>query len=379
MTAHTPTAAAERDADMVVLATGDVRVPVHPAAPPALPRLADQPYQVTAGIADLRAAIAAHARGAAVIDADQVLITPGARQAILLVMAAALRARTGEQPAEVLLPTPYWSSYPTLVEMAGGVAVPVPPAEGARLTDPDRLAAACSPATRIVVINSPRNPDGAVLTAEELRDVVEWAARRNLVVLFDQVYRGVPGVAAPTPSVLDLWPRLPEHCAVVDGLTKSHALAGIRVGWTLLPDALRPATVGLASHLVGGTCTAAQEAALAVLADGAAFRGRLGTALTANLDQAMATLDGIPGLVCRRPSGGIFLFPDLRGWLAGPAPAAARRDIAAWLADRHRVAVVDGAAFGAPGFVRLSFALPAPRLRAGLDRFRTALTAQDGT
>ena len=183
---------------------------------------------------------------------EQLLITPGARQALLLAFASLPADRR-----EILLPRPYWASYPAL---AGTV--------GARLRIADRLEAAVGPATGAVLINSPRNPDGAVLDAGRLAELVAWTGAAGLLLIFDQVYRGVPLPGPIAPSPLDLPGGLPAHCLVVDGLAKSHALAGLRIGWlAAAPTVLAPITA-LAGHLIGGTSSAAQDAALAALQAG---------------------------------------------------------------------------------------------------------------
>ncbi|HYS42149.1 MAG TPA: aminotransferase class I/II-fold pyridoxal phosphate-dependent enzyme [Pseudonocardiaceae bacterium] len=373
MTVLAPTAAGVHAPDVSVLSTGDVRVPVHPVLPMAGPRRADQPYWPPAGGEALRTAIAGYMtrQGRGGIDARQVLVASGARSAILSVLAGALGDRT-----EVLLPSPYWASYPTLISAAGGVPVVVPgrPHEGE--LDLDDLRAARTSRTGALIVNSPRNPDGAVTPADQLTDVVRWTADHGILLLFDQIYRGIPLSGGPAPSVLDLWPELPDHCVVIDGLTKSHALAGLRLGWAVASDSVLGPAVAFASHVLGGACSYAQDVALAVLADGTS--GELGATLDANLDHGLSSLAGIPGVRCPRPRGGIFLFPDLREWLAGEAPDGARADVAEWLRLRHRVAVVDGAAFAASGHLRLSFALPADQLRTGIVRLRRALIGGQG-
>nr|WP_237547093.1 aminotransferase class I/II-fold pyridoxal phosphate-dependent enzyme [Streptomyces sp. SID161] len=340
-------------------------------------RRADQHYRAPAGDPDLRSLIARYAgrEGAPAVSAEQVLVAPGARQALVAVLGAVLGERR-----EVLFATPYWASYPHLVKLVGGVPVPVPGPVGDGTLDMDAWEARRTPDTAAVIVNSPRNPDGAVVPEDSLRALVEWAGRHGLTVICDEVYRGVPLGGRAAPSVRDLFPELPGHCVVVDGLSKSHALAGLRFGWAIAPAAIHARAVAVASHLVGNTSGLVQDAAAVVLAEGEPERQRVGIELAANLDLAMKVLDSVEGLVCPRPRGGIFLFPDVRTPLAGlgrPGEPGdeARRAPAAWLKDRHRVAVVDGSAFGAPGHLRLSFALPAEQLAAGLERLRHALAA----
>ncbi|MDA2804730.1 pyridoxal phosphate-dependent aminotransferase [Nocardiopsis suaedae] len=361
-----PTAAVSHGDGVIALTTGDVRVPVHPERGAAAPRRGDQPYPPPAGDAELRSLVAEQAsRSAAEVPADAVLIAPGARVAALVVLRAAAEG------GDVLLPAPYWASYPAVIGAAGATAVPVPGDVGTGVRAAD-LEAARTPATRAVVVNSPRNPDGALTPAEDLAAIADWAGRNGVTVLFDEVYRGVPLRGGRAPSALDLFGTLPDHCAVLDGLSKSHALAGLRIGWALASGGLLKRAQGLASHLVGGVSAAVQATAAEAVRD----RGlpeRVGGPLTENMRRAAKTLDALPGVDCPEPGGGIFLFPDLSRWLRERAPEAARHDPVGWLRGEHGVAVVDGAAFGAPGHVRLSFALPADRLDTGLGRLRAAL------
>jgi aspartate aminotransferase len=367
MTRLSATAAVRHDADVLVLSTGDVRIRRYPDAVIA-PRYADQAYRDPAGDDELRHLIAN--RSGASIGADQVVVTPGARQAVV----AALKAVLGQRP-EVLLPSPYWGSYPPLIELAGGRTVVVPGPVGDAAPDVAALQAAWTPHTGAVIINSPRNPDGAVASAESLRALVRWAADRDLTVLFDQVYRGVALSADPAASIVDLYPEIPSHCLIIDGLSKSHALAGLRIGWALAPAAVAARIGAVASHFVGGTSSTAQDVATAVLRADDGRDRRPDPDLVGNLDLALDALAGTSGVSCTRPAGGIFLFPDLRSWLT-TAPAQARDGVVPWLRERHRVAVVDGAAFGADGHVRLSFAIPADQLAIGMHRLRAALNGQ---
>lgn len=213
---------------------------------------------------------------------------------------------------------------------------------------------------------------------ETLRAVLSWADHRGLLVLCDEVYRGVPSPGGPAPSARELRPGPSPHVVVVDGLTKSHALAGLRIGWALGHRSVIASAAVAGHHLFGGVSATAQRAAVAALADGGRVRVALGPVLAANQAYARDRLEELPGVACPGPAGGIFLFPDLREWLAGPAPEAAAADLAGWLRDRHRVLAADGAPFGAPGHLRLSFAVPPTELAAGLDRLRAAVLGRPG-
>nr|WP_042187358.1 aminotransferase class I/II-fold pyridoxal phosphate-dependent enzyme [Kibdelosporangium sp. MJ126-NF4]CEL18024.1 Aspartate aminotransferase [Kibdelosporangium sp. MJ126-NF4]CTQ90748.1 Aspartate aminotransferase (EC 2.6.1.1) [Kibdelosporangium sp. MJ126-NF4] len=352
-----PTAAGTFGADMAVLSTGDVRIPVHPDTPVAA-RLRDQAYRAAAGSTDIREAVARYAGTAS---ADQVLIAPGARAAIQLMVASALTDRR-----EVLIPTPYWASYPTVLRSAGATPVPVP-GEVGLAADLAAFEAARTPATGAVIVNSPRNPDGAVVSEADLDAIVDWTGEHGILLVFDQVYRGVPVGEGMAASPLERT-ELPEHCVVIDGLTKSHALAGLRIGWAIASTERRATAAKLASHLTGGTSSVVEDIAVAVLVDDETQQ-RLRPTLNANLTNAYDRLSAIAGISISKPPGGIFLFPDL---------GDQRPDLVTWLRDEHQVAVVDGAAFGAPGHVRLSFALEPEQLAVGIDRLCRALGGDHG-
>ena len=374
MTSLAPTSPAGVDGGVLALSTGDVRVPVYPPASACPPRRADQAYPHPGGADSLRHAVSGYAAATgARVRAEQVFVAPGARLAILCVLAGAVT-----EHRHVLLPSPYWASYPVLIAAAGGIPVIVPGKPGQPFPDLDLLEAMRTPGTGALVVNSPRNPDGQVVAAPALRALVEWTAAHRIVLIFDQVYRGVPLPAAPPPSVLDLFGELPGHCAVIDSLSKSHALAGLRIGWALAAGELLTSAVNYGSHILGGTSMIAQEMAVAALGQAHAFRAELGEILQANLASLLGELAGIPCVTCARPQGGIFVFPDIRAWLAARAPAPARKNVTAWLRAAHHVAVADGAAFGAPGHIRLSFALPPSQVEAGGRALRLALTEGTG-
>lgn len=357
------------DRTRVSLAAGDVRIPVHHGVEVPAPRYGDQPYPPGPGTDRLRAAVVEATPGQ--FAADGVLVTPGARVAILALLHTMLTSGS-----RVLIPMPYWPTYPVLVRAAGGEPVFVPGRVGDGDVDLPALESRVDAQTRVLILNSPRNPDGARIDRDCLRRLVSWAGERGLSVIFDQVYRGIPAAAGPAASVLDPPGALPGHVAVVDGLTKRQALAGLRVGWAIGEPSLIRRAAAVSQHLFGGTCTIAQDVAAGALAT--APPDGLARVLDANRLRAHARLAALPGVTCTLPAGGMFLFPDLRQWLASAAPAAAREDLAGWLRDRLLVEVGDGAAYGAPGHIRLSFALPPDQLDAGIDRIVAAVEGRDG-
>ncbi len=354
MSSLAPTAVRAWADGVAVLSTGDVRIPLYPAAS-ATPRLADQRYRGAAGEPELRSAIGVFSG----LEPDNLLVTPGARQALLLAFATLVADRR-----EILLTAPYWASYAPLARTVGITLTVLP--------DLTSLRAAVGPQTGAVLINSPRNPDGAVLAAGELAELVGWTGEAGLRLIFDQVYRGVPlpGPAAPSPA--ELPGGLPAHCLLVDGLSKSHALAGLRIGWLAGASELLAPAAGLASHLIGGTSSAGQDVALAALESSESARAELGRLLAENRDYGVAQLDAVPGVNCARPDGGIFLFPDLGDWLTVTGKGS--KELVGWLEREHAVAVVDGSAFGAPGHLRLSYGVEPDQFRVGVDRLVAALS-----
>lgn len=356
MSSLAPTAVRAWADGVAVLSTGDVRIPLYPSSASA-PRLADQRYRGASGEPELRSAIASFSR----LDPAGLLVTPGARQALLLAFATLPAGRS-----EILLTAPYWASYAPLARTVGVTLTVLP--------DLASLRAAAGPQTGAVLINSPRNPDGAVLGAADLAELVDWTREAGLRLIFDQVYRGVPLPGPAAPSPIELAGGLPSHCLLVDGLSKSHALAGLRIGWLAgAPELLAPAA-GLASHLIGGTSSAGQDVALAALESSASARAELGRRLADNRDYGIERLDAVAGVRCARPDGGIFLFPDVADWLsaAGRTPG----ELVGWLEREHAVAVVDGTAFGAPGHLRLSYGVEPEQFRVGVDRLADALSAE---
>ena len=330
-------------------------------------------YGPAAGLPALRARVAA--RRPVAREPGEVLITAGAKQALH----AALQAVV--QPGdEVLLPTPCWVSFAALIELAGGVVVPVPAsAERSFVLDPAALEAAITPRTRVLVLNSPSNPTGAVLPTSVLEAVGALAARHDLWVVSDEIYAGLVYDGQRAGSPAELGPDGRRRTVVVDGVSKSWAMTGWRVGWAVGPAEVIEAMSRFQSQTIGGPSPPNQRAALAALAAGDGHRLALLRDFQRRRDRARAALLQIPGLRCHKPAGAIYLFPDISPWLGRRTPTGELIDgsvaLQAWLLEEAHVALVAGAPFGADRHLRLSIAAPEETLLEAIERLATALSA----
>ena len=324
----------------------------------------------TAGLPELREAIAARLRQqGAKVTAEQVVVTPGAKPALLAVLSSLLRP--GD---EVLLPTPNWFGFAGLVERAGGILRPLPLAAADNyVLTPDLLRAALTPATRVLVLSNPNNPTGRVYHRAELEDLLAVTGEfPGLSVLSDEIYDGISFGPVPVPTLLSFPDPRGQH-VVVNGFSKSLALIGWSVGYLVAPPALAAACTGWQFATSGAVPVPNQLAALAATKAAADITAGLRTRLAparALMLQALAALPEVRGPV---PEGTYYAFPDLTAYLDPTLPPAeaSRRLYQRLLAAG--VEVVDGSTCAAPGFFRISCAVPEPLLREGLRRLGAVL------
>ena len=302
---------------------------------------------------------------------DEVMVANGAKQAIFNALMATL-----DPGDEVVVPTPTWISYGDMIRLAGGtvVAVPCLAAGGFRLS-PAALAAAITPRTRWVILNFPGNPSGVTATEAELRALAEVLLPHPRVrVLSDDMYEHVLLSDRPFRTLAAVEPRLRARVLTVNGVSKTYAMTGWRVGFCGGDRALIQAMVAVQGQATSGVCTVAQAAAVAAL-DGPQdlLRERLAI-YRERLAMARAILDAAPGLSCPTPEGGFFALPDMTGCLGKVSPSGRRiTDDGAFvsaLLEEVRVAVVPGAAYGAPGHVRVSCGTETRLLVEGCERIR---------
>ena len=336
-------------------------------------------YTPAAGLPELRSAVAAKTTrdsGWVDIAANQVLITNGGKHAVETAFAVAV-----DPGDEVILPTPYWTTYPEAIRLAGGIPVLVETtAETGFKVSVDRLDAALTPKTKMVVFVSPSNPTGAVYTPAETKEIAQWALDTGVWVMTDEIYEHLVYGSARFSSIATAVPGVADQTLVVNGVAKTYAMTGWRVGWLLGPADVIAAAVNLQSHTTSNVCNVAQRAALeAVTGDLSAVE-----AMRAVYDRRrqliVSLLQDIPGVVCPEPEGAFYAFPSFEGVLGrrirGRTPATTL-DLAALLLDEAKVAIVPGEAFGAPGYARLSYALGDDDLVEGVSRVGKLLAEAD--
>ena len=328
-------------------------------------------YSPAAGLPALREAVATKTLrdSGYQVSPSQVVITNGGKGAVFGGFAAIL-----DPGDEVLLPAPYWVTYPEAISLAGGVTrvIPTTTAEGFKVTL-DRLDAAATPRTKALVFVSPSNPTGVVYTPAETAAIGRWAAERGIWVMTDEIYEHLVYGASVFSSIPVEVPEAAERCLVVNGVAKTYAMTGWRVGWLIAPEPVAAAVGRFQSHSMSNVANVSQRAALA------AVTGPLDSTVTmrAAFDRRRLTmhkmLNDIPGVMSPEPEGAFYAFPDVTG-LFGQEIGGHRVESASQLADAlletAGLAVVPGEAFGAPGHLRLSFALADEDLERGLTRWR---------
>ncbi len=333
-------------------------------------------YSPAAGLPSLREAVAAKTLrdSAFEVSPSQVLVTNGGKHAVFATCAALL-----DPGDEVLLPAPYWVSYPVCIELAGGVMVEVPTDAdtGFRVTV-DVLEAARTPRTKALIFVSPSNPTGAVYTREQVREIGRWAAEHGIWVMTDEIYEHLVYGSAESVSMPAEVPELADRCVIVNGVAKTYAMTGWRVGWLVGPEDVVNAAIRLQSHSTSNVANVSQAAAEA------AVRGSLDAvvAMRAAFDRRRLTMLGmlnqIPGVSCIEPHGAFYAFPsfaDLIGQTVVGEEISSTLHLADVVLEHAGVAFVPGEAFGAPGYARFSYALGDDDLVKGIERMATLLTS----
>ncbi len=332
-------------------------------------------YTPAGGLPELKEAIVAKTvrDSGYEVTTGQVLVTNGGKQALYNAFAALL-----DPGDEVLLPAPYWTTYPESIRLAGGVPVEIATDEstGYRVAL-EQLEAALTPRTKLLVFVSPSNPTGAVYPPAEVEAIGRWAAERGLWVVTDEIYEHLVYGDARFASVPTLVPEIADRCVVVNGVAKTYAMTGWRVGWMLGPPDVVKAATNLQSHATSNVANVSQVAALA------AVRGDLSAVamMRAAFDRRRTTitgiLEGIDGVSCPLPEGAFYVFPSVKGVLGRDINGRTARtsaELAELILDQAEVAVVPGEAFGAPGYLRLSYALGDDDLVEGATRIAALLS-----
>lgn len=335
-------------------------------------------YTPTPGLPELREAIAAKtARDSGLeVAPAQVLVTNGGKHAVYAAFATLL-----DPGDEVLVPAPYWTTYPEAISLCGGVPVPVMAGEeqGFRVTI-EQLEAARTPRTKVLLFVSPSNPTGAVYPPGEVEAIGKWALESGLWVLTDEIYEHLVYGGRQAVSMPVAVPDLAGRCVVVNGVAKTFAMTGWRVGWLVGPQEVVSAAANLQSHATSNVSNVAQRAALAAVSGDLGAVESMRAAFDRRRLRIWQMLGDIDGVTCREPEGAFYAFPRLGGLLgrdfAGRRPATTL-ELAEVVLDQARVAFVPGEAFGAPGYGRFSYALSDEHLVEGITRLaKLAATAE---
>jgi aspartate/methionine/tyrosine aminotransferase len=328
-------------------------------------------YTPAAGLPELREAIAAKTlRDSGVpVAPSQVLVTNGGKQAVYQAFATLL-----DPGDEVLLPTPYWTTYPEAIRLAGGLPVEVLADESAGYrVSVDQLEAARTPATKALLLCSPSNPTGAVHTPQEIRAIGTWALEHGVWVVTDEIYEHLVYGDAQAPSVLAEVPELAQTCVVLNGVAKTYAMTGWRVGWLIGPPDVVTAATNLQSHLTSNVANVSQRAALAAVAGDLTAVAAMREAFDRRRRTIVSMLGEIDGVVCPLPDGAFYVYPSVAGLLGreirGRRPQSSA-ELAELVLDEVEVAVVPGEAFGPSGYLRLSYALAEEDLVEGVGRLQ---------
>jgi aspartate aminotransferase len=344
------------------------------AAVEAAAQPASHHYTAVSGLQPLREAVVAKTArdsGYSVTPA-QVLITNGGKQAIANAFLTLL-----DPGDEVIVPAPYWVTFPEAIALAGGVPVPIGTtvADGFRVT-PEQLEGVITPRTKALLFVSPSNPTGAIYSEADVEAIGRWAADRGLWVVTDEMYEHFVYGGGSCPSMPVVVPELADRCVVINAVSKAYAMTGWRVGWMIAPPDVAAAATNLQSHTTSNVSNVAQAAALAALTGSLDFTTMMREAFDVRRRKMHELLAAIPGVSCLEPQGAFYAFPSFEGVLGreinGRRPETTL-ELAEVLLEAAAVAIVPGEAFGAPGYARLSYALGEDELIEGLTRLAEVL------
>jgi aspartate/methionine/tyrosine aminotransferase len=331
-------------------------------------------YTPATGLPELRDAIAAKTKRDSGYDvtAGQVLVTNGGKQAVYQAFATII-----DPGDEVILPAPYWTTYPEAIALAGGVTVEVVTGpESDFLPSVEQLEAARTPRTKALLWCSPSNPTGSVASRELTEAVGRWADENGIWVITDEIYEHLVYDGAEAVSMPAVVPEIADRTIVLNGVAKTYAMTGWRVGWMVGPADVIKAAGNLQSHLSSNVCNVAQRAALEAVSGPLDAVAEMRVAFDRRRRTIVEMLSAIPGVQCPTPRGAFYSYPavsDLLGKEIRGTRAATSVELAALILDHAEVAVVPGEAFGTPGFFRLSYALGDEDLRTGVTRMAELL------
>jgi aspartate/methionine/tyrosine aminotransferase len=329
-------------------------------------------YTPAAGLPELREAIAVKTKrdSGFSVDASQVLVTVGGKYAVFVAFAALC-----DPGDEVIVPAPYWTTYPEAVSLAGGVSVVVDTTEETEFkVTVEQLEKVRTPRTKVLLFVSPDNPSGAVYSPEETIAIGKWAVQHGIWVVTDEIYEHLTYGKHKFSSMPTLVPELADKCVIVNGVAKTYAMTGWRVGWMIGPKDVMKAAINFQSHTTSNVSNVAQIAALEAVSGDLSAVAMMRESFERRGMLMHKMLTSIPGVTCMEPQGAFYCFPNVRGLLGrdiGGKTATNSMELADLVLDVAKVAFVPGEAFGAPGYARFSFALGDDDLVEGMERLAT--------
>ncbi|MER6004396.1 pyridoxal phosphate-dependent aminotransferase [Nonomuraea sp. NPDC051941] len=332
-------------------------------------------YTPAGGLPELKQAIADKTRrdSGYAVEASQVLVTNGGKQAVYEAFATLL-----DPGDEVLVVAPYWTTYPEAIKLAGGVQVDVVTDESTGyLASVEQLEAARTERTKVLLFVSPCNPTGAVYSREQTEAIGRWAAEHGLWVVTDEIYEHLVYGGAEFTSIATAVPELGDRVVILNGVAKTYAMTGWRVGWLIGPSDVVKAATNLQSHATSNVANVSQVAALAAVSGDLSAVAEMRTAFDRRRQTMVRMLNEIPGVFCPEPKGAFYAYPSVKELigkeLRGRRPQSSG-ELAELILEEAEVAVVPGEAFGTPGYFRLSYALGDDDLVEGVSRVAKLLS-----
>jgi len=328
-------------------------------------------YTPAAGLPELREAVAVKTQrdSGLTVDPSQVIITNGGKQAVYQAFATLL-----DPGDEVLVPTPYWTTYPEAIKLAGGVQVDVfAGADQNYLVTVDQLEAARTARTKVLLFVSPSNPTGSVYSPEQTKAIGEWAESHGLWVIADEIYQNLTYDGVTAVSIVEAVPALADRTILVNGVAKTYAMTGWRLGWMVGPADAIKAAANLQSHLSSNVSNISQRAALAALTGPQECVGEMREAFDRRRKLIVGELNKIPGFLTPTPQGAFYVYPDVTALLGktwGGVTPKTSLELADLILEQAEVAAVPGEAFGPSGYLRFSYALGDEPLLEGMRRLQ---------
>jgi len=335
---------------------------------------ANHRYTPTPGLPELREAIVKKTKrdSGYEISADQVLVTNGGKQSVYQSFAAIL-----DPGDEVLLPAPYWTSYPECIKLAGGVPVEVFADESQEyLVTVEQLEAARTDKTKVLLFCSPSNPTGAVYSPEQVAAIAKWADSHGLWIITDEIYEHLLYDGATAPSIPVIYPPIADRTIILNGVAKTYAMTGWRVGWMIGPKDVIKAATNHQSHLSSNVANISQRAAIAALEGNLDAVKEMLAAFDRRRKLIVSALNEIPGINCPTPKGAFYVYPSVKALLGkeiGGIRPQSSSELAALILEKVEVAVVPGEAFGPSGYLRLSYATSDSDITEGVARLKKLL------